>query len=476
MTAPDSTRPAAVHPTAARGRAAGGPGDRLALGALAVIALLVAAVPAEARLPIRSAETPAVPLDGIYGTPTFPCPPELQPRVEFWIRIFGEFARHEKVLHDARYPWIIYEVIDVEGLSPEAASRAVDERLEYYRNALTRMALKDPTAFTPPEERLARLLADVTDEARYTRASERLRTQSGVRNAMQHSIGRSGRYMERILHTLEYYGVPEEIAFLPHVESSFQPSVRSHAGALGLWQFTRDTGGRFLTIVNDLDERLDPYASSVAAARFLKDNAGKLGSWPLAVVSYNHGLAGVMRAKNRLGTTEVARVLEEYDGPRFGFASQNFYCEFLAVVEIATDPHRYFDDLVPEDPVRVIDFPLDHFVKLGVLSEAFGIARSELLALNPALGDSYANDSRHLPRGYVLHLPEHVIDPAPLYVSIPESDRSENEPTPRGHQVLSGETLSKIAHRYRVRLADLRAVNGLGSTDHIYPGQVLVLP
>ena len=442
----------------------------------ACVALLLAAGPALARLPIRPADAPGVPLDGNYGTETFPCPEELKPRVEFWIRIFAEFERHEKVLHDARYPWIIYEVIDVEDLEPKVAAEVVDERIDYYRNMLDRMALKDPAGFTAPEQRVATLLAAIDDDARYTRAGERLRTQSGVRTSMAHSIERSGKYLPRIRETLEYYGVPAEIGYLPHVESSFQPDIRSHAGALGLWQFTSDTGRRFLTITNDLDERLDPFAASVAAARFLRDNASKLGSWPLAVVSYNHGLAGVMRAKERLGTAEVAKVLHEYDGPRFGFASQNFYCEFLAVVEIAGTVERYFPDVTPESPLFVIDFPLDQYVQLGVLCDAFGIARSELLELNPALGESYARDSRHIPRGYVMHLPEALTDPAPLYVAIPEAQRPDREPTPRGHQVRQGDTLSKIAHRYRVPLADLRTLNGLGASDYIYPGQVLVLP
>ena len=448
----------------------------LATGVFALACVFVLASSAFARIPVRPASPVGVPLDRSYGTETFPCPDELTPRVEFWIRIFAEFERHEKVLHDARYPWIIYEVIDVGDLSRKSASRAIDNRIEYYRNLLDRMALKNPAEFTAPEQRVARLLEEVEDEAKYTRARERLRTQSGVRTSMARSIERSGKYLPRIRETLEYYGVPLEIAYLPHVESSFRPDIRSHAGALGLWQFTRDTGRRFLTITNDLDERLDPFAASVAAARFLRDNASKLGSWPLAVVSYNHGLAGVMRAKDRLGTSEVAKVLHEYDGPRFGFASQNFYCEFLAVLEIAGAQDSYFPDVVPEQPLHVIDFPLDHYVQLGVLSEAFGIARQELLVLNPALGDSYAKDSRHLPKGYVLHLPQHLADPAPLYVAIPETQRPEREPTPRGHQVRSGDTLSKIAHRYRIPLADLRSLNGLHGSDRIYPGQVLVLP
>lgn len=449
----------------------------MAAGALLLVLSLVPRETAVASsLFAQPAPSPRVPLDGEYGSETFPCPDELRLRVEFWIRIFAEFERHHKVLHDTRYPWIIYEVIDVESVDRGVASRRIDERIEYYRRLLDRMSRKEPSTFTAPEQRVARLLAEIPEDALYTRAKDRLRTQSGVGSAMLQSLQRSGRYLDRIVETLAYYGVPPEVAFLPHVESSFQPNIRSHAGAVGMWQFTAGTGQRFLQIEHDLDERLNPYSATVAAARFLRENAEKLGSWPLAVVSYNHGLAGVMRAMNRLGTDDVVRVLHEYDGPRFGFASQNFYCEFLAVIEIGSDPERFFGSIEYDPPLHVIDFPLDHYVKLSTLSHIFRVAKQELLELNPAIGTSYASGSRHLPKGYVLHLPGRVPEPARLYAGIPEHELHPEAPRPQGYQVRSGDTLSTIARSYRIPLRELRALNGLDRSDHIVPGQVLVLP
>ncbi|MCA9727961.1 MAG: lytic transglycosylase domain-containing protein, partial [Candidatus Eisenbacteria bacterium] len=301
---------------------------------------------------VRASELSSVPL----GTETFPCPPELRARTEFWIRIFSQYTRNDKVIHDARYPWVIYEVYDVTDLEPSVASRRVDQRLEYYGHLLDRLASKSPDTYTPAEESVARLLAEVPEEARFTRASDRLRVQTGVAGNTRAGLERSGRYLTHIREILRRYELPEEIAFLPCVESSYNPEAVSKAGALGLWQFTKDTGRRYLRIQADLDERLDPYRATEAAAQYLGNSFLQLGSWPLSVVSYNHGLNGVLRARNELGTNDVARILHEYDGPRFGFASQNFYCEFLAAIEIGSHPERYFPDFTSADVEDFVEY------------------------------------------------------------------------------------------------------------------------
>ncbi|MEZ4651380.1 MAG: transglycosylase SLT domain-containing protein [Candidatus Eisenbacteria bacterium] len=416
-------------------------------------------------------------LDGVtFGTEEFPCPPELRPRTEFWLRIFTEFERTQKVLHDQRYPWIIYEVIDVAGMEPDSASATEKGRIAFYKAQLDAMGSLAPSDFSAAQHRIATLLRDVPEEAKYTRAKERLRTQSGIRENVRAGLVRSGRYMAFIHQTMAEHGVPAEVAFLPHVESSFNPKAQSHAGASGLWQFTKGTAKLFMKVEGDIDERMDPYAASEAAARYLLNSYEKLGSWPLAVVSYNHGLAGVRRAMEALGTDDIARVLNEYDGPRFGFASQNFYCELLAAIEVGRNPQRYFGDIEIEPPAMPIEFELDHYVSFNALCMGFAIPRDEMSAWNPALGRSYVEGERHVPKGYTLRLPAATTDPGALYASIPSYELHAKAPRPHGHQVVAGDTLAKIAQRYRVSLADLRGMNGLEKSDRIYPGQVLALP
>jgi membrane-bound lytic murein transglycosylase D len=411
-----------------------------------------------------------------FGTETFPCPPSLRARTEFWLRIFTQYTRNDKVIHDASYPWVIYEVYDVTGLSPRAASDRVDQRLEYYGHLLDRLAQKSPDTYTPAEQSVARLLADVPEGARYTRASDRLRVQTGVAVSTRAGMQRAGRYLPHIQEVLRRYELPEEIAYLPCVESSYNPDAYSKVGAAGLWQFTRDTGRKYMRVEADLDERRDPYRATEAAAQYLGNSYLQLGSWPLSVVSYNHGLNGVLRARNQLGTNDIARILHEYDGPSFGFASQNFYCEFLAAIEIGRNPERYFPDLQVDEPHAFVEYALPEYVKLGPLTEAFRIPRDQIALLNPALGESFLNDSRALPRGYLVRLPAHVEAPDALYAMIPNHERFEFEPAPPGYRVVPGDTLSRIAKAHRVSLGQLCEVNGIGPKDRIFPGQVLLIP
>lgn len=112
------------------------------------------------------------------------------------------------------------------------------------------------------------------------------------------------------------------------------PRARSKAGAVGLWQFIKATGKRYLTITRRRDDRRDPIRATEAAARLLKHNYEALGSWPLAITAYNHGKEGMLAARVAVGSSAIEDIISGYTGPRFGFASRNFYAEFLAALEV----------------------------------------------------------------------------------------------------------------------------------------------
>ena len=100
---------------------------------------------------------------------------------------------------------------------------------------------------------------------------------------------------------------------LPHVESSFNAAAYSKVGAAGLWQFMRSTGRRYMRVDDAVDERLDPYRSTEAAAQLLAYNYRVLGSWPLALTAYNHGAAGMRRAEgNPCGTDDYVKINRTY--------------------------------------------------------------------------------------------------------------------------------------------------------------------
>jgi hypothetical protein len=175
---------------------------------------------------------------------------------------------------------------------------------------------------------------------------DNVHTQLGVKERFRDGVVRSGRYVDQFRQIMTNQGVPAELALLPLVESSFQ-NVRSKAGAVGVWQFTSGTGRSYLRITSKVDERLDPVRSSEAAAHLLRDNYAALGAWPLAITAYNHGRGGMLAAQKEHGS-DLPKIIDEYRGPVFGYASMNFYSEFLAAVEIYDNYPQYFGELALE--------------------------------------------------------------------------------------------------------------------------------
>ncbi len=436
--------------------------------------LLLSHRPCEASRPAHQSASAATPS---YGTPTFPCPPELVPWVTFWLRIFTEFSSTQRVLHDSRYPWVIYEVVDVEGLSPAQATARVQERRAWYEGVLESLALGSHRELNEAQKRVAAIVTAVPDQARYTRARERIRSQTGISDKFRAGLVRSGRYMHEIEAILDSLGVPKEIAYLPHVESSFNARARSRAGAVGMWQFTGPTGRMYLRVEDDLDERYDVPAATEAAGRYLLRAREVLDSWPLALISYNHGINGMRRARTSLGTTDLVRILNEYDGPAFGFASRNFYCEFLAAIEAARRVETCFGRLEYDPPRITRAYRIPQYVKAPALAAAFGLTIRELADLNPALGASYLQGSRAVPKGYRLRLPlTSPDDHSALFVSIPATERSDTRPQPLGYRVRPGDTLLDIARRHRVSVHSIMQINRIDDANRIRAGQVLVIP
>ena len=143
-------------------------------------------------------------------------------------------------------------------------------------------------------------------------------------------------------------GCRAELVALASVESGFSARVRSSAGALGIWQFTRSTGREFLKITRYRDDRLDPVRSTQAAAELLQSNYQALGSWPLAITAYNYGTAGMERAASEFGSDYV-KIVQNYNGEHFGFAVKNYYAEFLAADQVYRYQDKYFPGIESEE-------------------------------------------------------------------------------------------------------------------------------
>lgn len=288
----------------------------------------------------------------------FPKPAALEPAVEFWRKTYAVWPRSQVAFHDDRYLDVVYEVMILPGDVGESLTteqkELVSQRREYWKSVLAGLEskLKYGAALNDLDRQLiTRLQNSGKPLSLLNGSSDRVRSQRGTRERFKRGLEISGRYEQQFRRIFRNAGLPEDFAYLPHVESSFQTSARSSAGAVGLWQFTKAAAKTFMPGGDSVDQRLDPFASANGAARYLSYAYGKLGDWPAAVTSYNHGIGGMKRAQNQVGN-DFTRIVAQYDGPSFGFASRNYYAQFLAAREIASNPEQYFKEgILYESPL-----------------------------------------------------------------------------------------------------------------------------
>lgn len=407
-----------------------------------------------------------------------PRPSGLEPEIGFWRRVFAECTSEQGLVHDNRHLDIVYEKLDVTGDGSQARlQRAAEAARARYERVLRTLAGGKRSGLSPEEERVLSLWPSGISNRELKDAAERVRFQQGLAERFHAGLERSGLWRDHIAKSLRDAGVPADVAALPHVESSFDPNARSFVGAAGLWQFTGDTGRRFMRIDQAVDERRDPFESSEAAAKLLSYNHSVLGTWPLAITAYNHGTAGMRRAADSLGTTDIETIIRRYDGRAFGFASRNFYVSFLAALEIEQDAEKFFGAVQRRAPREELVLELPDYMRIDTLEKAFGVPRSTLQAYNPALLPPVWEGAKYVPRGFRLRLPaEAVIEAPQVLAAIPGNQRFGQQVPDASHRVKRGDTLSHIARRYGTSVARLAQANGLRPGSRIRVGQVLKLP
>jgi len=409
---------------------------------------------------------------------TFPLYPAIEPNVRFWIEAYSNFSTAEGILHDSNNLNIIYDVIELRPPEKHGARRVNKRRIKKAKNKykrILRKLAKNPSTQDPEARIVAGLFGRNAGPADFRRAMHNIRCQTGQRDRFVMGLIRSGAYIDQIKEIFRSKGLPEDLAYLPHVESSFNTKAYSKFGAAGIWQFTRSTGKRFMTISYAMDERRDPIRSSEAAAELLKQNYEKLGNWPMALTAYNHGVSGLLRAKRSKGSYE--EIFKHYRRRRFKFASRNFYSEFLAAREVANNYRRYFGLVKLDDPVETREVLLEGYTTITELSRHFQVDKETIGRLNPALRPPVLKEQKHVPKGYALRLPAEAVEGKQVAsAEMLEKIYLLRQKPSRFYRVKRGDTVGEIAKIHGLKLSDLSMANNLDSRATIYINQNLRLP
>ncbi len=348
-----------------------------------------------------------------YGP--FPLDPKLEPRVKFWVDIYAKYHSWETLIVDIRFPQLVFSRVDTrdkKGIVPSERRRitALLKRTgakweQVKAGTISRDQLKpDEKEIVQMYERegLIELLPSVAAEPKL------LRTQSGLRDALEDALFVSGRYLPRMKDLFNRLGLPEEIAYLPFVESGFNKRAVSKVGASGIWQFMPYTGKLFLRVDDVVDERNDPMKAAEAAARLMKQNFAMLGDWPLAITAYNHGTAGMARAARETGSRQIAEIIEridQHDNKNFGFASKNFYACFLAALHVTKNSEVYLGVVPRARKLEFDEFVMPDFMALSDFLAKMQIDETLFRELNPALTGEVYGGRKFIPVGYTVRVP-----------------------------------------------------------------------
>jgi peptidoglycan lytic transglycosylase D len=284
------------------------------------------------------------------------------------------------------------------------------------------------------------------------------------------SLERAAKYRPYMVSEFKKAGLPEELTWLPLVESGFKIRAFSSARALGLWQFIPSTGYKFGLKRNyHIDERLDPKKATAAAISYLSELHKIFGDWTTALAAYNCGESRVLRIIRKQRINYLDNFWDLYQQlPR---ETSRYVPRFLATLHIINNPEKY-NIVIPEpaEPVNVKTFTINKQVRLADIAKEIGVKTETLKELNAELRFALLP-----PEDYELTIPA---DSAEMFVAKLEKIKTTYKAPKRYalHRVRRGETLSSIARKYRTSIRTIRSLNNIGRSNLIVAGKRLRVP
>ena len=305
------------------------------------------------------------------------------------------------------------------------------------------------------------------------------------RGLTQRMLGLAQLYFPMIEEILDRYGIPLEMKYLAIVESALNPIAKSPCGAGGLWQFMYGTGKQYNLDVNSyVDDRSDPYKSTVAACKHLRDLYKVNKDWLLVLAAYNSGTGNVTKAIRRSGgKTDFWEI-----SPYLPKETRSYVPAFIAVTYLMN--HASDHNLFPIMPLykfhEIDSVAVKDFLTFDILSERLNVSKAELLFLNPAYRKGVIPSTTDKP--YYIRLPKRVLpdfinNEASLYAYNQQKQQinKENIITELGHSqesffhyVKRGESLASIGRHYDVSSSDIRQWNHI-TRNSVHKGQRLVI-
>lgn len=286
--------------------------------------------------------------------------------------------------------------------------------------------------------------------------------QTVAREPFKKYLFRSGKYIDLMKDILKKKGMPQDLAYLPFIESGFNPHAYSYAHAVGCWQFISYTGRKYGLHSNHwYDERRDFVKSTYAAANYLKDLYEEFNDWLLALAAYNAGGGRIKRAIKKQKTNNFWKL-------RLNSQTRNFVPLYMAATIIAKDPKRYGFDVEYEEPLRWDVVNVNKAMDLKTIADVLNISVDGIKELNPELRrgvtpPNYKNYSLRIPKGKKELF-------AQKYDNIPE------ESLYFFHKIKKGESVSSISKKYGVSPFSIIQANNLSKKYRIYAGDYLKIP
>jgi len=352
----------------------------------------------------------------------FPETPLVKAQSEFWIKVFRRYKSSATLIHDPEYVDVIIDVVDYDSFKTKYNNgrpfnrnekrEILNRYIERYQIAITRLQKvgKKALEYGPMEQRVLQVYSKRKETlSRLFTEEIYLRSQQGLADEFARAAERASPllpYMERIFRNK---GLPHELTRIAFVESMFNREALSKVGASGVWQFMPDTARHYMTVNSYIDERLSPLKASYGAALLLEQNKKLLKAWPLAITAYNHGAGGMQRAVRTVGSPNLDDIIRRYQAGSFGFASRNFYSEFLAARQVYKDLYEK-DKITHKNPMKIDHIRLERPVSIHQIVTHTPLKQQVLEEYNSCLlPKAFANyKHRPLPTGFELIVPQEL--------------------------------------------------------------------